>query len=133
VSNAQFKRDFAAILARAKDKADLVVRRSALEIMNGLVQKSPVDTGRFQGNWQVGIGGVNALTSSDADKAGASAIGRTNVAVQTFKPGQTIYLTNSLPYAQRLEYGYSQQAPGGMVRLTVVEYQQIIRKAASAL
>ena len=28
------------------------------------------------------------------------------------------YLTNKLPYAQALEYGHSQQAPSGMVRVS---------------
>jgi len=36
-----------------------------------------------------------------------------------------IYLTNNLPYAQRLEEGYSQQAPAGMVALTIQEFQAI--------
>ena len=39
--------------------------------------------------------------------------------------------SGSLPYAIPLEYGHSQQASGGMVRLTVVEFAQFMRKAAS--
>jgi len=39
--------------------------------------------------------------------------------------GDIVYLANNLPYAQRLEDGWSQQAPEGMVKLTVQRFQQI--------
>ncbi len=45
------------------------------------------------------------------------------------KAGDVIYLANSLPYIRRLEYGWSKQAPAGMVRGTVGEFQQAIDKA----
>jgi hypothetical protein len=37
--------------------------------------------------------------------------------LEVFRVGQvsTIYFTNNLPYAQALENGHSNQAPGGMV------------------
>jgi hypothetical protein len=43
--------------------------------------------------------------------------------------GKVHFLTNNLPYALRLEYGWSKQAPHGMVGVTVKEYQQIVDKA----
>jgi hypothetical protein len=44
--------------------------------------------------------------------------------------GKVHYLTNNLPYAYRLEYGWSRQAPNGMVGVTVVEFQSIVNAAA---
>lgn len=86
--------------------------------------------GRFRGNWQVGIGSINEDTSAPPDKSGAAAISRGSSAVTTWKIGSgTIYLTNSLPYAKPLEYGYSRQAPSGMVRLTVQDFNIKVRKA----
>jgi hypothetical protein len=42
------------------------------------------------------------------------------------------FLTNNLPYALRLEYGWSKnQAPAGMVGLAVAEFQSIVRDAAA--
>ncbi len=133
MNNAAFKRDFARIIARTQEKAETVVRRAALDLFGSMVERSPVDTGRFRGNWQVGIGSVNTNTNSGDDKSGSDAQARAGRVVQSVKIGQTVYLSNSLPYARRLEFGYSNQSPGGMVRLTVLEYQQFIRKAAQAL
>lgn len=38
-----------------------------------------------------------------------------------------IYFTNNLPYINRLEYGYSQQAPNGWVRKALILMQNQIR------
>jgi hypothetical protein len=40
-----------------------------------------------------------------------------------------IYLTNALPYARRLEYGWSKQAPSGMVRISAMRFAEAVRKA----
>jgi hypothetical protein len=124
-----FAADLNALCARAGDKAELVVRKTALELQSGMIEMSPVDTGRFKGNWQVGIGGVNPAANDEPDKSGASVLGRTQVALATWKPGQSIWLTNSLAYAQRLEDGSSRQAPSGMVKLTVQSYAEALKKA----
>lgn len=131
--NESFKRDFAALLKKAGDKAEMVVRKTALELQSSMIEMSPVDTGRFKGNWQCGVGGVNTDTSSGEDKSGSGAIGRTQATLEGWKPGQTIALTNSLPYARRLEYGWSKQAPGGMVRLTVQNYSAALAKAVASI
>ncbi len=130
MSNDAFKRDFAAVLARAGKKAETLVRKSALEIGSSLIKQSPVDTGRFKGNWQCGIGLINTAIESEASKSGAAAKGRIKTGVSSWKPGMTIFITNSLPYARRLEYGWSQQAPYGMVRLTVAEFRSGVEAAA---
>lgn len=131
--NAKFRRDFAAVLRKAGEKADTVVRSSALAMGTSLVQKSPVDTGRFKGNWMYGAGVPNVRTDGAADRSGGSSITRIQTGLSAWKAGQTIYLANSLPYAKRLEYGWSQQAPSGMVRLTVMEWRQKVAKAAEAV
>lgn len=124
-NNAEFKRKFAALLKKVGDDAETVVRKTAIEFQNAMIDRSPVDTGRFKSNWQCGIGAVN---TSIADTAGSDAKGRTVTVLQGWNAGQTIWLTNSLPYAQRLEYGWSKQAPSGMVRLTVMDYERYLTK-----
>lgn len=126
MQNSIFKKNFAALLAKAGDKAALVVRKTALDLQGQMIEMSPVDTGRFKGNWQAGVGGVNTDTSA---AAGSDAKGRTAVVLEGWKPGQTIYLTNSLSYARPLEYGHSKQAPGGVVRLTAQRYSEAVARA----
>jgi len=127
--NSAFRRNFAKLIKRAGDKVELVVRRTALELQTSMVQLSPVDTGRFRNNWNCGIGVVVQTTTETTDREGTGALGRTAEALGSWKPGQTIYLTNSLPYAKPLEYGHSSQAPSGMVRLTVTNYSLALQRA----
>jgi hypothetical protein len=128
-----FAEDLRRLCDRAGDKAELVVRKTALELQSGMVERSPVDTGRFKGNWACGIGTINTDTSQGEDKSGQGALGRTATTLQGWKPGQTIVLSNSLPYARRLENGWSDQAPGGMVRLTVQAYAQALKAAVESI
>lgn len=124
-----FRVNYARLLERAGSRAEAVVRKTALELQSMMIERSPVDTGRFKGNWQAGIGIVNLSTSD----TGNDALGRTATVLEGWKPGQTIMLTNSMPYARRLETGWSKQAPAGMVRLSVQNYSRAIAKAVSEL
>jgi len=126
--------NFALDIARFVDKAngniDLVVRKVSLDLFRRVIMKSPVDTGRFRGNWQVAIGSIPAGTIEVDDKSGAATITRVSATALGLKAGDVITLVNNLSYARRLEYGYSKQAPGGMVRTTVQEYGAVVSKAA---
>ncbi|MHB1125237.1 MAG: HK97 gp10 family phage protein [Ramlibacter sp.] len=129
--NAAFRRGYAALLKKRRSQARTITMKVAVELMQSLVLKSPVDTGRFRGNWQCGVGSVNVATDDGTDSG--APLRRTNEVLNTWAAGQTIYLTNSLPYARRLEYGHSKQAPQGMVRLTVAEYGQFLRAAVKGM
>lgn len=128
--------DFAEQLRRitdgAKGKAEQLTRKAALEIASRLIQRSPVDTGRFRGNWFCGVGSASGVTTLDTDKSGEVTLGRISGSLEGWTAGQTIWLTNHLPYSYRLEHGWSQQAPGGMVRITVAEFQHIVKTAAGS-
>ena len=126
-----FAQDFQKLIDKAGDQVDQVVRASVAGLGAAIVQKSPVDTGRFKGNWQYGGGSINSTTTSPLDPTGASANARILAGLATWKPGQTMYITNSLPYAKRLEYdAWSKQAPAGMVRLSVQAFKDNVAKAA---
>lgn len=93
--------------------------------LNGVKEKSPVATGQFRANWLVSIGQPDGSIQEGpggghaAKSAGALA---SYAAVEGYP---VIYLQNNLPYGSRLEDGYSKQAPGGMVGLTVAELAAI--------
>lgn len=130
IDNKAFKRNFSLLLQKAGAKAEMVVRKTALELQSSMVERSPVDTGRFRGNWQCGIGQMNAGTS---DAPNSDAIGRTALALSAWTPGKTIWLTNSMPYSYKLEHGHSAQAPFGMVKLTVQNYATALAEAVRSI
>jgi hypothetical protein len=94
-----------------------------------MVEMSPVRSGRFRGNWQYGTDAINTSTSGADDKSGRTSLNRIQADVRGWVPGQTMYLTNSLPYAQRLESGWSGQAPAGMVKVTIANFQSHFAQA----
>lgn len=44
--------------------------------------------------------------------------------------GNVAYFINPTPYARVLEYGYSPQAPRGVVRLNVQRFKRVVKEAA---
>lgn len=127
----QFELDIARFVEKAKGRIDLVVRKISLDLFKRVIMKSPVKEGRFKGNWQCAIGSVPDGVLAVDDKAGTATISKMTAAVAGLHAGQIIYLVNNLAYARRLEYGHSQQAPAGVVRITVAEYRGVVEKAAA--
>lgn len=98
-----------------------VLRRASLlhaEVVKRLVQniidKTPVDTGRTKSNWNLVFeGGTPKFDSSKRD-------GEMIVSgIPGF--GLSAKIVNMTPYALSLEFGESKQAPAGMVRTSLIE------------
>lgn len=115
-----------------EEKASRVLRRSALDVLRRVIIRSPVDTGRFRGNWVVGLSQPGVAESGALDKVGGVTINNGMNKLQGAKFGMNVFITNNLPYALRLENGWSQQAPSGMVAVTVVEWPGIVASAVDA-
>jgi hypothetical protein len=149
--------------AKAKDRADDVVGLTVINIAKRLDERSPVGDpskwkdwkvgeknedhwlvkaefagegyvgGRFRGNWQLGVGSIPSGETERIDPDGAATVGAIVAEMPKDAAGKVYYLANNVPYAQRLEDGYSTQAPAGIVGLTVVEFETIVREAVGAL
>jgi hypothetical protein len=104
-------------------KVRQVQQKIGLQALRGVVNKTPVDTGRARGNWQTTLGDPATGTLETTDPGGNQTIARGSNTVTTADPFSVIWLSNNLPYIERLEDGYSQQAPNGMVSTTVTEIQ----------
>lgn len=146
----KFSLDLSAFVAKAKGNMDTVVRKVVIDVGSSLVEKSPVGDavawkskppkgyvgGRFRGNWQYGNlseAGVPMAELPDIDPTGQVSIDRIEAGVPMAAAGKLHIIKNNLPYAQRLEDGWSKQAPSGMVGLTVAEYQTIVGAAAESV
>lgn len=130
---ASFAQQLKAFEDKTSGKMDLAVRKIALELFSRIILRSPVDTGRFRANWQVQVGAIPSGTMDLDDASGTATISAASASVAGLKAGDVIYMTNNLPYAIRLEDGHSQQAPGGMVALSIQEFQQIAQKVGVEL
>lgn len=126
-----FALDVSKFVEKAKKNPEKVMRQVSVKLFSAIIKASPVDTGRFRMNWMVS-GGTPASGITDAtDKSGNIAIGNATSFVLKATDWHEFTLTNNLPYAQRLEYGWSQQATAGMVRTNVSRFQQLINEEAN--
>ncbi|MHC8299612.1 hypothetical protein [Pseudomonas sp. ZS1P83] len=97
--------------------------------VNGLVAGKGYVGGRFRGNWQFSVGSPVDGVLDQIDPAGNVTLAKLRLQVEQLSIGETAYIVNNLPYAISLEYGHSTQAPGGMVRITLARFQQIVDEA----
>lgn len=111
-------------LELAEDELRMVVRSLALQGLQRLVLRTPVDEGRARGNWIVSIAARDASQKQVTDKSGDATIAEGAATISTYDnhPGfPSIFIQNNLPYIQRLEDGSSTQAPNGMLGITFAE------------
>ena len=127
----KFTLDVQAFIAKAKKNPETVMRSVSLKLFSAIIKASPVDTGRFRGNWQTtGVTPATGLVAG-VDPTGNKAVNSAATFITNAPGWNTFTLTNNLPYAERLEYGWSKQAPVGMVRVNIARFQQLINEEAA--
>lgn len=127
----KFTLDIQAFVAKAKKNPETVMRSVSLKLFSAIIKASPVDTGRFRGNWQTtGVTPATGLVAG-VDPTGNKAVNSAATFITNAPGWDTFTLTNNLPYAERLEYGWSKQAPTGIVRVNVIRFQQLINEEAA--
>ncbi|WP_244998609.1 HK97 gp10 family phage protein [Pseudomonas viridiflava] len=124
-----FAESLAAFAENTKAVIDEVFRSVVIEIGTSVVILSPVDTGRFKGNWQLTIDQPSLQSLDRYDKAGHETIAELVAQANQLEAGQVAYIVNNLVYGIPLEYGHSDQAPAGMVQITLARFQQIVEEA----
>jgi hypothetical protein len=143
-----FALNLRALTEKAKGNGNLLVRKILLDVATSLVYKSPVGDadywqsaapkgyagGRFRANWQFGADAPNIVITEDTDANGSATLGRIAASIPDKASGRVHYITNSLPYARRIEDGWShRQAPRGVVGLTVIEFSDFVARASLEL
>lgn len=85
--------------------------------------------GRFRGNWQVTFDRPAVGAIDSVDKAGTATLAAGREVLAHYDSGEygSIWFTNNVPYAQRLEYGWSKQAPAGIVRVVAAEINSKVK------
>lgn len=130
-----FAADVLAQVQRANTDLDEIIEQSVLEVGDRLIELSPEKTGQFKSNWNYGLGAPNLAISSRTDGREVNGL----AAMPAEAAGAFHYISNSLPYALRLEYGFSgpdalgrvyNQPPRPMIGLVRVEWPQIVDFAA---
>ena len=103
------------------------------KVQEALVKASPVDTGRFRGNWQVTANRPPLYAMNNYDRDGSDTIAEGKRALHAIMRGggavRSIYFSNMLIYANALEYGHSKQAPAGVVGIVAARLRSFMAQA----
>ena len=113
-------------------------RELAIELGRRVVKRTPVKTGQARANTRLAIGNrVGQQFLRITDKIGDVTIQKITQSAQRIAPYSNWTIYNAVPYAQRLEHGWSRQAPSGMFRISVKEVvalrKQMQQKALNKL
>ena len=110
--------------ARSFDRqATRQMKRVALAAFQEINRGSPVDKGTFRANWVVSFDTIDRSCdlSKNIDDVAETISIATAVIMDKTELGTTVYICNSVPYAIKLENGYSPQATAGVVNPAVVK------------
>lgn len=144
MANNSFTLDISRFVQRARGNERAIVKKIFLDLGTAIVQRTPVgdpDTwaraaplgyvgGRARGSWQYGFNAPNEADPGTIDGTGQASINRLRAGVESNPAFGVHYVTSTIPYMRRLEYeAWSAQAPEGMVRLTVAEFQKFVDDA----
>ena len=135
-----FALDLKRFAEKAGKRADMLVGGIVVALHAKIDERSPVGDakywkspapagyvgGRFRGNWQLGIGSMPGGVLNRVDPDGGTVRAEIAAEVPSQASGKVYFIANNLPYAQRIEHGWSRQAPTGVVGLTVREFQSVV-------
>ena len=125
-ANAVFEMELdAAYKATTEAEVDIIRRKLALQVLAGITEMMPVDTGRARGNTIVSVGHPDHTYSDATNKDVGSVVTKGEAEIMASDdPFDVIYVQNNLPYIERLEAGHSKiQAPFGMMAVTLARLQ----------
>lgn len=135
--------DFVASIDRFIDKMDgrldeLVMNVGFVLAENVIVggqysPGTPVDTGFARESWWVDFELTGSPPGPQAMASGQAALDQATLRLLDVKCGGIVYLLNNAAYIKALEYGHSQQAPAGMVRLAAASGQRIVDQVAKQM
>lgn len=123
----EFNRFVDGVIAKLGDPRgevlDRTLRAIALKLLDRIIKKSPVDTGRSRAAWYVAIRRLGGSGNPGGDPKAVEdglAKGDLRWGGGWLRP-RFIEVINGVNYAIWLEMGHSRQAPSGMVRISMLE------------
>lgn len=126
----QFHGSIDAWIKAAGNTVEDAVEIMLKDVHRALVHGSPVDTGRFRGNWQVTFNAPAMHSLNVYDRQGGKTIAAGDAKINgMFRNGAAItsvHFSNMLIYANALEYGHSKQAPAGVVGIVAIRLRSFM-------
>ena len=119
----KFNKDLRAATSKMiPEQVELVKKKVGMQLLERLVMMTPVDTGRARSNWFVTLDTPSSAVATNPPFPSASVtINDGANIISLVSGGQSIWISNNLPYIEPLENGWSSQAPAGMLAVALAE------------
>jgi hypothetical protein len=99
-----------------------LVATVAQHVVEDVARENPVLTGQSSANWKTAIGSPDTSWDQGANHLGGQhSIDEARSALVALAMGQTVYITNNVPYIIDLNNGSSTKAPAGFVEMAIVD------------
>jgi hypothetical protein len=135
-----FTLDLKKAVKNIKEHTEETVQGTLFQVFSNVVKRTPVGNpdlwkdpappgyigGTLRNSWHCSVGAPSKEGKINPSASGADSIQSINQALSKYNLGQTVYLANNLPYAYPVEFGWSKQAPEGMVRVSLAEAQSVL-------
>ena len=125
---------------KAPESVDLIIKKVCFDLYQNFVDRTPYDTGRARGGWAIGVNerrlapeGRCVEPGTKANTSTESMFGEAKSILAKVKGDCVVYMVNNVEYIVPLEEGHSKQQPAGFVRITLMEFQEYLKKHAAAL
>lgn len=121
------------IAVMADAEISQVIRKGVLDVFGGILKRSPVDTGAYRASHGIANFDPGANLGIVKGKKGQTipeSVALSKAKAWAWKVGDgDIFIYNNVPYAERIENGWSKkQAPAGVYRVALVEFTQFMQK-----
>jgi len=120
-SQARFSADLQNFVRTTKSDAVTLQRVVSIQVLTGVVKRTPVDTGRARGSWQLDVSDNLPSPTQRIDSTGEQTINKGMATLGFLTFGRIVRISNTVEYIGFLEDGSSSQAPNGMVSVTLNE------------
>ena len=111
----EFDRNTNRFIKKYRGKFSQKIRRIAMMVLQGVVERSLVDTGLSRNNWQVNVGSL----TSDIIEGATDPVTNGSAALSQLRNdgiGEVIFIYNNVEYVIYLEFGTEKMPPVAMLR-----------------
>lgn len=133
---ADFSESLMAMGDYVEGSIEKVVRKACIDLYRAIVERTPVDTGRAKANWMISTAEPDYTVDDKDGYSFNEVVSVIDEHVSEFDfdiHDGTVFITNNLEYISELENGSSDQAPYGMVSLSLAEAEAHFRNALAGL
>jgi hypothetical protein len=108
----------------SEPQAAAALLKIAFDATTLIAKKTPVDTGRARAAWYPALNAISRKTGipnslRPSGKAQGEGYAKGSVSMKLRGLKKTVVIKNAVEYIRSLEFGWSTQAPHGMVRVTL--------------